>query len=202
MAELHVQPKRNNFWWIWLLLIIIIIAAIIYYTNYKKNNPVNNNTALVDSSGQQNNLPADTSSLSLAGANLWSQADLNSEDTTFDEISDSHISVKTNAHFIIYSIADEGLFENNKSDFTNDGTKILTQVGESIAKRYDSADVRIFDNTDSSASEDLSAQRAKAVSDYLVNSSKLDKSHVSVYQTGEPITLPDKSNRDYIIVKK
>lgn len=36
MAELHVQPKRNNFWWLWLLLAIIIIAGLIYYFNYYK----------------------------------------------------------------------------------------------------------------------------------------------------------------------
>lgn len=203
MAELHVQPKRNNYWWLWVLLIIIIIVGIVYYVNYyQKNNIAENPTAFVDSSNEQSNIPAHTSGLALAGANLWNQVNFNSPDTTFNEITDSHITVKSNAHFIIYSLPDQTLFEINKSNFTSDGMKILTQVGESIAKRFDSADVRIFDNTDSTVSENLASQRAKAVSDYLINSSKLNKSHVSVYQTGEPITLPDKMNRDYIVVKR
>ncbi len=30
MADIHVQPKRNNLWWLW-LLIILIVAAVAYY---------------------------------------------------------------------------------------------------------------------------------------------------------------------------
>lgn len=202
MAELHVQPKRKNDWWLWVILILIIIGAIYYYVNYyQKNNIVDNTTTFVDST-EQNNASPDTAKLALAGANLWNQVDFNSPDTTFSEISDSHITVKSNAHFIIYSVPDQTLFEINKSNFSSDGTKILTQVGESIAKRFDSADVRIFDNSDSTVSENLASQRAKAVSDYLVNSSKLNKNHVSVYQTEEPITLPEQRNRDFIVVKR
>ncbi|MEO8821756.1 MAG: hypothetical protein ABI267_05355 [Ginsengibacter sp.] len=203
MAELHVQPKRKNYWWLWIILIIIIIGAIYYYVNYyHKDKVVENTTTFVDSSNEQNNVSPDTAKLALAGANLWNQVDFNSPDTTFNEISDSHITVKSNAHFIIYSVPDQTLFEINKSNFSSDGTKILTQVGESIAKSFDSADVRIFDNSDSTVSENLASQRAKAVSDYLVNSSKLNKNHVSVYQTGEPITLPEQTNRDFIVVKR
>jgi len=203
MAELHVQPKRNSYWWLWIILIIIIIGGIYYYFNYyNKNNVVENTTTVIDSSNEQNNTQADTSNLSSAGANLWSQVNFNSPDTTFSEVNDSHITIKSNAHFVIYSISDQSLFENNKSEITNDGKKILTEVGASIQQRFLTSDVRILDNTDSVSSQNLASQRAEAVSAYLVNSSKLDQNRVFVYHSGEPVTLPDKANKVYVIVKR
>ena len=48
MAQLHVQPKRNNYWWLWLLIILIIVAGAVYwYINYyrKDGNTVYDKTA-------------------------------------------------------------------------------------------------------------------------------------------------------------
>ncbi|KAA9036513.1 hypothetical protein FW778_18000 [Ginsengibacter hankyongi] len=48
MAQLHVQPKRNNYWWLWLLIILIIVAGAVYwYLNYyrKEANSVYDKTA-------------------------------------------------------------------------------------------------------------------------------------------------------------
>lgn len=204
MAELHVQPKRNNYWWLWVILIIIIIAAAYYYFNvYKKDNPVEpNSTTLIDSSNNQNEEQRDTSTLSLAGANLWNQVNFNSPDTTFSEVNDSHITLKSNAHFLIYSISSQYLFENNKSELTMEGKNSLKQVCASIKKRFDSGDVRVLDNTDSTTSKSMASERAKAVSSYLADSLQLGQSHVSVFQTGETMNLPDKSNTNYIVVKK
>lgn len=47
MAQLHVQPKRNNYWWLWLLIILILVAGAIYwYMNYyhKSGDAVYNKT--------------------------------------------------------------------------------------------------------------------------------------------------------------
>ena len=204
MAELHVQPKRNNYWWLWVILVIIIIAAAYYYFDVYK--PVEANpTALLDSSNSSSNqmeVQPDTSSLSLAGPNLWNQVNFNSQDTTFSEVNDSHITLKSNAHFLIYSLSSQYLFENNISNLSKEGMKSLNQVGASIKKRFDSADVRVLDNTDSTTSQSLASERAKAITNYLVDSLNLGQSQVSVFQTGEPMKIPDKSNTDYIVVKK
>ena len=204
MAELHVQPKRNNYWWLWVILIIIIIAFAYYFFDvYKKNNTVEtNSTTLLDSSNNQNEAQPDTSTLSLAGANLWNQVNFNSTDTTFNEVNDSHITIKSNAHFLIYSISSQYLFENNNSELSKEGKNSLKQVGVSIKKRFDSGDVRVLDTTDSTTSKSLASERAKAVSNYLADSLQLGQSHVSIFQTGEPMKLPDKSNTNYIVVKK
>jgi|SRR6185437_3448620 len=203
MAELHVQPKRNNYWWIWIILLIIIIAGIYYYFNYyNKNDTVENTTTTIDSSSVENNTKVDTSSISPAGDNLWSQVDFNSPDTTFSEINGSHTTIKSNSHFVIYSISDQSLFDNNNNEITNDGKKILGEVGASIQKRFPGPEVRILGQPDSVTSQDLTSQRAQAVSAFLVNSSKLNQNHVFVYHSGEPVTLPEKGNRVYIIVKR
>lgn len=207
MAELHVQPKRNNYWWLWVILIIIIIAGAYYYFNvYKKDKPVDpNSTTLLDSSASSSNqmeVKPDTSSLSLSSANLWNQVDFNSPDTSFSEVNDSRITVKSNAHFLIYSLSSQYLFENNISNLSKEGMRSLNQVGASIKKRFNSADVRVLDNTDSTTSQSLANERAKAINNYLVDSLNLGQSQVSVFETGEPMKIPDKSNTDYIVVKK
>lgn len=204
MAELHVQPKRNNYWWLWVILIIIIIAFAYYFFDvYKKNNTVEtNSTTLLDSSNNQNEAQPDTSTLSLAGDNLWNQVDFNSPDTSFSEVNDSRITLNSNAHFLIYSLSSQYLFENNNSSLTREGKSSLNQVGTSIKRRFDSADVRVLDNTDSTTSKSLASERSKAINNYLVDSLNLGQSHVSVFQTGEPMKIPDKSNTDYIVVKK
>jgi outer membrane protein OmpA-like peptidoglycan-associated protein len=133
MAELHVQPKRNSYWWLWLILAIIIIGgAVYYYLNYyQKDNTRSNNTTTTDSTSynQQNK----TNSTDVpATANLWSQVNFDSPDTTYTEVTDKEVSAKANAHFVIYSMNDSTLFENNKSELRNDGKKWLKQIATSI----------------------------------------------------------------------
>jgi uncharacterized membrane protein len=43
MAELHVQPKRNNSLWLWLVIIVVIlfIAGLLIYNRYNHPEPVN-----------------------------------------------------------------------------------------------------------------------------------------------------------------
>ena len=102
MAELHVQPKRNNYWWLWLLLILIIIAALIYYFNYYQKGKQMELPGAADSTATINN--ADTASPAVAPtANLWDQVDFDSPDTSYPEVTDKNLITKSNSHFVIYS---------------------------------------------------------------------------------------------------
>jgi flagellar motor protein MotB len=206
MAELHVQPKRNNYWWLWLLLAIIIIGgAIYYYVNYyQKGKTITGTTS--DSTYSTNNTMTDTTSdtttVAMGHANLWSQVDFNSPDTTYSEVTDKNIKTRSNAHFVIYTLNSQDLFVNDKSDLSNNGKQSLKQVGASINKRFDSSDVKIYDQADTTKQDRLATERAEMVRNYLINNSKLDQQHVTVYQRGEPASVPDKSNTVNIVVKR
>jgi hypothetical protein len=115
MAELHVQPKRNNYWWLWLLLALIIIAGGLYYyfNYYQKDNGVTNTTN-TDTSYRESTTNVDTINTVAAGDNLWSQVNFDSPDTTYDEVSDKKVATKANAHFVIYTISSNDLFPEKK----------------------------------------------------------------------------------------
>jgi len=205
MAELHVQPKRNNYWWLWLLLVILIIAAAVYYylNYYQKGNTLSNSTTTDSTSyNRQNNATTDSTNVAPANANLWSQINFNSPDTIYAEVTDKNVTEKANAHFVIYSINDNALFDNNKSDLRDDGKRSLKQIGASIDKRFENADVRIYNQTDSLKRDQLADERAEAVKKYLINNSKLKENHISVYKVGESSSLPTNSNTIDIVVNR
>lgn len=203
MAELHVQPKRNSYWWIWLLLAIIIIGgAIYYYVNYYQKGETITGTTTTDSAYSSNTATTDSTTVEMGQANLWNQVDFDSPDTTYPELTDKNITTKSNAHFVIYSMNTQNLFDDNKSDLSNEGRQRLNQIGSSINKRFNSADVKIYDQSDTTQPDRLAVQRAETISNYLVNNAKLDKSHITVYRPGEQASVPKKSNTVNIVVKR
>src|SRR6185312_17214468 len=175
MAELHVQPKRNNYWWLWLLLILIIIAALIYYFNYYQKGKQLELPGAADSTATINN--ADTASPAVAPtANLWDQVDFASPDTSYPEVTDKNLITKSNSHFVIYSEDVSNLFENGKSDLSKEGKQSLDQVASSINKRFNTADVRIYAQSDTAHADQLAMQRGESVSNYLVKNTNIDQS--------------------------
>ena len=201
MAELHVQPKRNNYWWLWLLLILIIIAALIYYFNYYQKGKQLELPGAADSTATINN--ADTTSPAVAPtANLWDQVDFDSPDTSYPEVTDKNLITKSNSHFVIYSEDVSNLFENGKSDLSKEGKQSLDQVASSINKRFNTADVRIYAQSDTAHADQLAMQRGESVSNYLVKNTNIDQSRISVFHPGEGTSVPDKKDQVSIVVKR
>jgi len=201
MAELHVQPKRNNYWWLWLLLVLIIIAALIYYFNYYQKGKPLELPGAADSTATINN--ADTSSVPVAPtANLWDQVDFDSPDTSYPEVTDKNIITKSNSHFVIYSEDVANLFENGKRDLSKEGKQSLNQVASSINKRFNTADVRIYAQSDTAHADQLAMQRGESVSNYLAKNTNIDQSRISVFHPGEGTSVPDKKNWVSIAVKR
>jgi len=201
MAELHVQPKRNNYWWLWLLLILIIIAALIYYFNYYQKGKQLELPGAADSTATINN--ADTASPAVAPtANLWDQVDFDSPDTSYPEVTDKNLVTKSNSHFVIYSEDVSNLFENGKSDLSKEGKQSLDQVASSINKRFNTADVRIYAQSDTAHADQLAMQRGESVSSYLVKNTNIDQSRISVFHPGEGTSVPDKKDQVSIVVKR
>lgn len=201
MAELHVQPKRNNYWWLWLLLILIIIAALIYYFNYYQKGKQLELPGAADSTATINN--ADTASPAVAPtANLWDQVDFDSPDTSYPEVTDKNLITKSNSHFVIYSEDVSNLFENGKSDLSKEGKQSLDQVASSINKRFNTADVRIYAQSDTAHADQLAMQRGESVSNYLAKNTNIDQSRISVFHPGEGTSVPDKKDQVSIVVKR
>jgi len=201
MAELHVQPKRNNYWWLWLLLILIIIAALIYYFNYYQKGKQLELPGAADSTATINN--ADTASPAVAPtANLWDQVDFDSPDTSYPEVTDKNLITKSNSHFVIYSEDVSNLFENGKSDLSKEGKQSLDQVASSINKRFNTTDVRIYAQSDTAHADQLAMQRGESVSNYLVKNTNIDQSRISVFHPGEGTSVPDKKDQVSIVVKR
>lgn len=201
MAELHVQPKRNNYWWLWLLLILIIIAALIYYFNYYQKGKQVELPGAADSTATMNN--ADTASAAVAPtANLWDQVDFDSPDTSYPEVTDKNLITKSNSHFVIYSEDVSNLFENGKSDLSKEGKQSLDQVASSINKRFNTADVRIYAQSDTAHADELAMQRGESVSSYLAKNTNIDQSRISVFHPGEGTSVPDKKDQVSIVVKR
>lgn len=201
MAELHVQPKRNNYWWLWLLLILIIIAALIYYFNYYQKGKQVELPGAADSTATINN--ADTASAAVAPtANLWDQVDFDSPDTSYPEVTDKNLITKSNSHFVIYSEDVSNLFENGKSDLSKEGKQSLDQVASSINKRFNTADVRIYAQSDTAHADELAMQRGESVSSYLAKNTNIDQSRISVFHPGEGTSVPDKKDQVSIVVKR
>lgn len=201
MAELHVQPKRNNYWWLWLLLILIIIAALIYYFNYYQKGKQVELPGAADSTATINN--ADSASPAVAPtANLWDQVDFDSPDTSYPEVTDKNLITKSNSHFVIYSEDVSNLFENGKSDLSKEGKQSLDQVASSINKRFNTADVRIYAQSDTAHADELAMQRGESVSSYLAKNTNIDQSRISVFHPGEGTSVPDKKDQVSIVVKR
>ncbi len=203
MAELHVQRKRNNYGWLWLMLAILIIGgALFYYFNYYKKDNSTGFTTNTDSSYHQSARSTDTINTTNYSDNLWSQVNFDSPDTTYAEISDKKVSIKANAHFVIYYIVNKDLFSDNESGLNKNGRESLQQVRTSIGQRFNAPDIKIYNQTDTSHIDSLAMERAESVSGFLGENSKIDKSRITVYHPGEPASLPTKSNTVNIVVKR
>ena len=203
MAELHVQPKRNNYWWLWLLLAIIVISgAIYYYLNYYQKTKQEASTKITHSISNENNDPPGSVSMGSGPLNSWDGIDFNSPETTYAEVTDKNVTVKSNDEFVIYSLNSQNVFVANKSDLSDEGKQSLNQIGASINQRYKSADVKIYDKTDKTLPGHFAEERAESIANYLINNSKLDQSHITFYYTSKPSSMTDKSSTVNIVVRR
>lgn len=204
MAELHVQPKRKNFWWLWLVLTIIIIAGLIYiyyFVYFEKGKAIGMGTTNDSTYALQHSTDNTGSGVS-AHANLWDQTNFNSPDTTFTEVTDKNVTTKSNAHFVIYSLNTRSLFEDDKSDLSNEGKQSLNQIGASINQRFNTSDVRIYAQSNTAHENPLALERGESISDYLVKNSNLDQSRISIYHPGEGTEVPGNKNTVHLVVKR
>jgi len=118
----------------------------------------------------------------------WDKLDWNAPELRYEEIKAHEQQVRGNEHFGIYSLGENILFAEGKSEIRLEAMDNLNQVIASIKQRYPDGEVRIYGFTDTTASTEtnkvLSADRANAVKKYMV-AAGIPEDHISVFAEGE-----------------
>ena len=128
--------------------------------------------------------------------NAWDMTKAKLADVKFKEITGPDVTVRGDSTYSVYSLDETVLFDTDKADIKSSAAASLQQITGSIGQRYASGQVRVMGFADSRGdknyNKDLSAQRAEAVKNYLVNTGKIEASRVSVEPMGE--SMPVASN--------
>jgi outer membrane protein OmpA-like peptidoglycan-associated protein len=194
MADLDVQPKKNNSWWLWLLLLLIALGLLFFFLrgcNNKNANQASNSdsTASNSTDGTANNAVATTTP---ADGN---QIDFNSPKEAYEEVTDTSISVRGNKDYTIYGLGEDVLFDKDKNTIKSSAETQLKLIAASLNKRFKGADLSVYGHTDSTGTtahnKELGGERAEAVRSWFVKNGIIaDK--IAVHSFGE--TNPVASN--------
>lgn len=182
MADLDVKPKSSTPWWLWLLLLLVALALLFYFLRGRGDN-----------SGQAN--PNDSTANSTAVTPVgttqssFDSVDFNSPNASYDEITDTAISVRGGEKYAIYSLGENLLFGTDKSELQPGADAQLKQIAGSLKKRFGGAVIGVYGRTDSkgdaSQNKELGAMRAMSVRNWLINNGGVDSTKVSVRSYGE-----------------
>lgn len=177
MAELDVQPKRKSPWWIWLILILLILLLIYFFRSC--DNPEKTAYTETDS----------TSKITAVTTPNWDSVDFNAPDASYDEITDTSISVRGNDKYTIYGLGENILFESGKAEVQGNAKDQLDQISKSIKKRFNGYWVAVYGNTDSTGdpgqNKELSEKRAESVKNWLIENAGVSKDRISGKAMGE-----------------
>lgn len=182
MAELDVQPKKNNPWWLWLLLLLVALALLFFFLRGCNNK--NANQTGVDSTAANS---ADKTQA--VAATTTNSIDFNSPKASYEEITDTSISVRGNNNYTIYGLGEDILFDKGKSTLKSSAEAELKMISASLNKRFKGANLSVYGHTDSTGTaaqnKQLGAARAETVRMWLVKNENMPDSSISVHSFGE-----------------
>jgi outer membrane protein OmpA-like peptidoglycan-associated protein len=194
MADIDVKPKSKTPWWLWLLLLLIALALLFFFLRGCGNSTGEQAT---DGADTTTSTTTDSSSTTaVATTTTWDNVDFNSPKASYEEITDTTISVRGGDKYTIYSLGENLLFSTDKAELQGSADKQLQQIVASLQKRFKGASIGVYGRADAKGDQqenkELGAQRAEAVRNWLVSKGKIDESKVSVHSYGE--TQPLASN--------
>lgn len=185
MAELNVQPKSGRPWWLWLLLALLALALIFFLIKGCNRDTATETTDM----GNSIDSMATTATNGAANALDWDAVDFGAPAATFDEITDSDITIRGNDEYAIYSVDETVLFDTDKNTIKSDAAQKLKQVSESMGKRFADGQVRIYGYTDAKGAAgynmQLAEQRAEAVKNWLTENGNVTADRISLHPVGE-----------------
>ena len=184
MAQLNVEPKKNNSWWPWLLVALVALALLFFFTKGFNNNKNDNN----GSDTTANDTTANASGVDPM-TDDWSSIDRGAPAAAYDEVTDKDIEVRGNNDYAIYSVDETVLFDTDKNTIKKGSQEKLKQVAASAEKRFAKGHLRIYGYTDSTGTaahnKQLSEERANAVSSWLVADGNISQDRISINPVGE-----------------
>ena len=177
MAELDVQPKRKSPWWIWVVLLLLVLLIIYFFRGC--NDTENTASEVVDS-------PATIQS---ATSPNWESVDFNAPNASYEEITDTSISVRGNDKYTIYGLGENILFESGQDQVQGKAKNQLDQISKSIKKRFSGYWIAVYGNTDATGNagenKELSGKRAGSVKNWLIENAGVSQERISVGALGE-----------------
>ena len=194
MADIDVKPKSKTPWWLWLILLLVALALLFFFLRGCGNTTGEQAT---DGADTTTTTTTDSSSTTaIATTTTWDNVDFNSPKASYDEITDTTISVRGGDKYTIYSLGENLLFATDESTLQGSADKQLQQVVASLQKRFKGSVIGVYGRADAKGdkqeNKELGAQRAEAVRNWLVTKGKIDAGKVSVHSYGE--TQPLASN--------
>ena len=181
MAEIDVQPKKKSSRSIlpWILgLLAIVVVGFLVFRNKDKDDDYANRDKTTHNSASDN----------AAAATGWNAIDWDAPATSYDEVTDRSIEVRSKDNYAIYGVGEDVLFDKDAATIRPDAENNLKQIVSSINKRYEDGQVAVFGFTDATGSEahnqKLSEERAAAVKTWLANNG-IDNNDISLQARGE-----------------
>ena len=189
MADLDVQPKRKSSSWLtWLIAAIILLGLLFFLLRgCNKSNAV---VGTSDSTTERKDTGAAVATTTPSGSTTadWADIDRNAPAASYQEITGKGITVRGNDNYGIYSLGENILFDEGKSDIRKDAGQNLKEVVASINKRFNGGNLRVYGYTDSIGSKgynkELAQQRAEAVRTWLATNGGFDSSKISINAIG------------------
>ena len=175
MAELDVQPKKKSPI-VWIILVLIALALLFFLMRGCNETKTN---------GLKDTVAQDTLAKTVAD---WNQVDFNAPDTTYEEVNDTGIVIRSTAKYTIYGIGENILFAKDQSEIRREADIQLHQIAASLKKRFDGASLAVYGNTDSTGTvahnKKLGASRAEEVKDWLVQNG-FSADLITIHSKGE-----------------
>ena len=185
MAELNVQPKKNNSWWIWILLLLILLALLFFFLKGCNNKTATTGTNTDSTASNNTDGTKAVATTTPADSN---QVNFNSPKAAYEEITDTSISVRGNNNYSIYGLGEDILFDTDKSTIKSSAQNQLKMISASLNKRFKGANITIYGHTDStgtaSKNKKLGAERAEAVRNWFVKNGGISEQSIAVHSMG------------------
>lgn len=175
MAELNVQPKKGSPF-LWILLALVALALLFFLI---RGCGETRHDGIADSTAK------DTLAKTVV---TWEQVDFNSPATSYEEVTDTSITLSGNNKYTIYGLGENILFEKDQSTIQKGADAQLKQIVASLKKRFDDASLAIYGSTDATGTtahnQKLGADRAKAVRSWLITNG-ISEDNITVQSKGE-----------------
>ena len=185
MAHLEVTPKKSNLAWLW-ILIILVILAILYFLFMKPGTTTTTETLIKDST----TISQPTAKNVVAATQPdWDNVNFDASTSSDTDITDKDVEVRSTDGYTVYSLGENILFATGQNTIQEGAKTKLSQVAASLKRNYKGAYIGVYGNTDSvgtsSQNNQLGAERAAAVRDWLVSSGGIENSNISIHSLGE-----------------